>query len=155
MFSFFLLGAIFAFLSLLLSPLALLRSPNFAPRSRSCWLGFALGLISFFAAFFTVVAAVLSTVMFSIMKNVLTSQPELNIDATLGVPMLAFMWVAAGAVLLAFVLQARCQCCCCSKGRKEKKMARSMEKNGKSEKKWRMPGLIGNRKRRNKAENEV
>ncbi|OBT73704.1 hypothetical protein VF21_06187 [Pseudogymnoascus sp. 05NY08] len=127
MFILFLLGLLLTFLSLLLSPLSLLRSPHFSPRERSCWVGFGLGLISFFAAFCTIVASVVGTVMFTIMRNVLRSQPMLNIGAVLGVQMLAFMWVASGAVLFAFVLQVRC-CCCCRNGRKEKKRARRRER---------------------------
>lgn len=146
MFILFLLGLIFTFLSLLLSPLSLMRSPHFSPRPRSCWVGCGLGLISFLAAFCTIVAAVVGTVMFTIMRNVLKSQPMLNIGAELGVQMLAFMWVAAGAVLFAFVMQVRC-CCCCGRGRKEKKRARRREKgmNGGSEK---GPRLFENLRRR-------
>ncbi|KFX94229.1 hypothetical protein V490_04464 [Pseudogymnoascus sp. VKM F-3557] len=58
MFVLFLLGIIFTFLSLLLSPLSLLRNPHFSPKPRSCWVGFGLGIISFLAAFCTTVAAV-------------------------------------------------------------------------------------------------
>lgn len=142
----FLLGIIFTFLSLLLSPLSLLRSPHFSPRPRSCWVGCGLGLISFLAAFCTTVAAVVGTVMFTIMRNVLRSQPMLNIGAELGVQMLAFMWVAAGSVLFAFVMQARC-CCCCRNGRKEKKRARRREKEMSGEA-GRSPGFIEHLRRR-------
>ncbi|OBT65269.1 hypothetical protein VE03_04654 [Pseudogymnoascus sp. 23342-1-I1] len=145
MFLLFLLGIIFTFLSLLLSPLSLLRSPHFSPRQRSCWVGCGLGLISFLAAFCTIVAAVVGTVMFTIMRNVLKSQPMLNIGAELGVQMLAFMWVAAGSVLFAFVMQVRC-CCCCRGGRREKKAARRREREmGRGEK---GPGLLENLRRR-------
>lgn len=64
----------------------------------------------------------IATVMFSIMRNVLTSQPMLNIGAKLGTEMLAFMWVASAAVLIAWVLQWRCACCC--RGWRERRAAK-------------------------------
>lgn len=145
MFILFLVGIIFTFLSLLLSPLSLLRNPHFSPKPRSCWVGFGLGIISFLAAFCTTVAAVVGTVMFTIMRNVLRSQPMLNIGAELGVQMLAFMWIAAGSVLFAFVMQARC-CCCCRSGRKERKRTKRREKEMSEGSKG--PGFIENLRRR-------
>lgn len=53
--------------------------------------------------------------MFSIFKNVLTSQPELNIGANLGKQMLAFMWIGAGGSLIGFVIQLCLSCCCVSR----------------------------------------
>lgn len=124
MFAFFLAGVCLTFLYALFLPLSLLRSPHLSPKSRSCWVGFGIGLIGFLAVLLTVVAAVVGTVMFSIMKNVLGSQPELNIGAELGTTMLAFMWIAAGAVLIAWVVQWRCGCCC-RKRRNKKRAARA------------------------------
>ena len=87
--------------------------------------------------------------MFTIMQNVLKSQPMLNIGAELGTQMLAFMWIAAGSVLFAFVMQARC-CCCCRAGRagrKERKREKRREKEM-SEGGGRSPGFIEHLRRR-------
>lgn len=69
----------------------------------------------------------------------------LNIGAVLGVQMLAFMWVAAGSVLFAFVMQVRC--CCCCRGRREKKRARRREKEMSSVE-GKGPGFIESLRRR-------
>ena len=54
--------------------------------------------------------------MFIIMENAVTSAQELNIGASLGIHMFAFMWVAAGTAVLAFIIQLG-QCCCCASRR--------------------------------------
>lgn len=112
MFGFFIVGIALTTLYALLLPLSLLRSENLRPKTRSCWVGFSLGTIGFFACLFTIVASTLATVMFFIMANVLGSQPELNIKAEVGPSMLAFMWIGSGALLISWLLQSRCGCCC-------------------------------------------
>ncbi|KAL2363741.1 hypothetical protein RJZ56_003372 [Blastomyces dermatitidis] len=73
--------------------------------------------------FTTVVAAVIATAMFTILKIVFARKAaEFNIESELGVPMMVFMWLAVGFVLLGFFLHirsilARCCCCCCRRGR--------------------------------------
>ncbi len=69
-------------------------------------------------------ASIIATVMFSIIKNVLTSQAGLNIRAGLGVPMLAFMWIAAGATLGGHGIHLCLSCCCAS--RRDVKTGRKM-----------------------------
>ncbi len=49
------------------------------------------------------------------MKNAITSQTDLNIKASIGVEMFAFMWIAAGASILAFIIQLGMCCCCASR----------------------------------------
>ncbi len=111
MFGFFLAGISLTAVYFLVLPLSLRRSENLRPKTRSCWTGFAIGTVGFLAALFSVAATTLATILFSIMKNVLQSQPELNIRAEIGTSMLAFMWIGSGAVLLAWLVQWRCGCC--------------------------------------------
>ena len=112
MFGFFMVGIGLTFLYFLILPLSLLRSENLRPKTRSCWVGFTIGTVGFFACLFTIAATTIATVMFCIMKNVLGGQPELNIRAEVGTSMLAFMWIGSGALLVAWLLQSRCGCCC-------------------------------------------
>lgn len=53
--------------------------------------------------------------MFIIMQNAVTSADQLNIGATLGVQMFAFMWIAAGSAILASIFQLGMCCCCASR----------------------------------------
>ena len=53
--------------------------------------------------------------MFIIMQNAVTSRTEINIGASLGIHMFAFMWIAAGTAILAFVVQLGLCCCCASR----------------------------------------
>jgi hypothetical protein len=71
--------------------------------------------LTFITALLITVAAIIATVMFSIFKNVVTSQPGLNINAELGTQMLAFMWIGAGGALIGFVIQLGLSCCCVSR----------------------------------------
>lgn len=78
-------------------------------------------IIIFFNALITIVASVIATVMFYIFKNVITSQTDLNIEATVGTRMLAFMWIASGCNLIALIVQLGSCCAACCGGRKARK----------------------------------
>lgn len=78
-------------------------------------------------------ASVIATVMFTICRNVFQSAPELNITAELGVPMLAFMWIASAFNLMGFLFQVG-TCCgvfCCS-GRKKAVREGRLSSDGKA-----------------------
>lgn len=124
MFGFFMVGIGLTALYFLILPLSLLKNENLRPRTRSCWVGFSIGTVGFFACLFTVAATTIATVMFFIMKNVLGSQPELNIKAEIGTSMLAFMWIGSGSLLIAWLLQSRCGCCCRKVRRESKERSR-------------------------------
>ena len=49
------------------------------------------------------------------MQNAITSVTQLNIGASIGVEMFAFMWIAAGSAILAWVIQLGMCCCCASR----------------------------------------
>lgn len=58
--------------------------------------------------------------MFVIFRNTFRSATQFNIQANLGKPMFAFMWIAVGFNLIGFLVQfgTCCGVCCCS-GRKK------------------------------------
>jgi len=105
MFGFFITGIILASVCIFVTPLAIY----------SRWWSFPLSILMFVTALLVVIASIIATVMFSIFKNVLTSQPGLNIGAQLGLQILVFMWIGAGGCLIGFVIQLGMCCCCASR----------------------------------------
>jgi hypothetical protein len=91
------------------------------------WAGLLVTIFTFLAALFTTVATVIATVLFIIMKNAVTSVEQLNIGAQIGTRMFAFMWIAAGASILACAITLG-QCCCCASRRDIKKGKRTGSK---------------------------
>lgn len=87
--------------------------------------------------------------MFIIMANAVTAAEQLNIGASLGVEMFAFMWIAAGTAVLALIVQLGMCCCCASRrdvrtGRKRgSKHAWSEGFNPAMREKERSPGRLG------------
>ncbi len=114
MFGFFITGIILAVVCILVTPLAIY----------SRWWSLPLSILTFVTALLVVTASIIATVMFSIFKNVLTSQPGLNIGAQLGLQMMVFMWIGAGGTLIGFVIQLALTCCCAS--RRDVKTGRRM-----------------------------
>lgn len=56
-------------------------------------------------------------IMQNVFQNTIT---QVNIGATIGIKMFAFMWVASACALIAFLIQL-CLCCCCVSRRDVKK----------------------------------
>ncbi|KAI7574899.1 integral membrane protein-like protein, partial [Hortaea werneckii] len=92
MFGLFLTGACLNFLMIFLVPLSVFTRWGTAP----------IVFFVFFGALCTTVATVIGTVLGVVMKNVITSQNTLDIEAYLGVQMFAFMWVAAATSIIAW-----------------------------------------------------
>ncbi|KAI1408482.1 SUR7/PalI family-domain-containing protein [Hypoxylon sp. FL1857] len=105
MFGFFLTGLLLDFVLIFLSPLAVY----------SRWWSAPLGILALFATILILVATALGTAMSLIFKYALTSQTDLNVDADVGTKMFAFMWIATGFTLLAFIIHAGLCCCCTSR----------------------------------------
>ena len=105
MFTFFLTGLVMNFVAVFVVVLAWY----------SRWWSLLLALFTFVAALLTTAAAVIATVMFTIFRNVVTSQAGLNIGAKLGIQMLTFMWIGAGGSLLGFGIHLCLSCCCASR----------------------------------------
>lgn len=105
MFGLFLSGACINFLMIFIVPISVF----------SRWATLPIMLLTFMGALTTTVASVIATVLFIIMRNALTSATSLNIGANIGVEMFAFMWVAAGASILAWLIELCLTCCCASR----------------------------------------
>ncbi|KKK27310.1 hypothetical protein ARAM_006718 [Aspergillus rambellii] len=137
MFGLFIVSTVLTFVLIFLSPLAVSSRPpqsispdpavnqTHPPHRRNTFLflrALPFTIITFLTALFTVVAAVVATVMFIIFRNVFTSGSfNLNIGAKLGTQMLAFMWIAAAFNLLAFIVELGSCCAACCGGRKARK----------------------------------
>ncbi|KAI7326910.1 hypothetical protein KC326_g145 [Hortaea werneckii] len=145
MFGLFLTGACLNFLMIFLVPLSVFTRWGTAP----------IVFFVFFGALCTTVATVIGTVLGVVMKNVITSQNTLDIEAYLGVQMFAFMWVAAATSIIAWLIMFG-QCCCCAsrrdvrrgKKRGSKKAWNDNESPGISEKRpmRQRRGLFGRKK---------
>ena len=105
MFGLFLAGTAANTFSMLLSPLSVF----------SRWATVPIVIFTSLGALITTVAAALATALFVIMKNAFMSDVSLNIKASIGVEMFAFMWVGALMVILAWMIQMGQICCCTSR----------------------------------------
>ncbi|KAI1140506.1 SUR7/PalI family-domain-containing protein [Hypoxylon sp. FL0543] len=105
MFGFFLTGLLLDFVLILLAPLAVY----------SRWWSAPLGILALFATLMVLIASALGTAMSLIFKYALTSQTDLNVGADVGTKMFAFMWIATGFTLIAFIIHAGLCCCCTSR----------------------------------------
>ncbi|KAK5733155.1 hypothetical protein LTR17_009896 [Elasticomyces elasticus] len=110
MFGLFLSGACISFVMIFFVPLSVY----------SRWATLPIMIFTFLAALTTTVASVIATVLFVIMQNAITSVTQINIGAAIGVRMFAFMWIAAGSSIIAWLIQLSL-CCCCASRRDVKK----------------------------------
>lgn len=79
------------------------------------WITLLIMLLTLLNAIFVAGASVIATALFIIMRNVLTSNTAVNIGASIGVPMFAFMWTASACAIFAFLIQLALSCCCASR----------------------------------------
>ncbi|KAH6722286.1 SUR7/PalI family-domain-containing protein [Leptodontidium sp. 2 PMI_412] len=105
MFGFYLTGICMNFLSIFIAPIAL----------KSRWWSFPLTIWTFIAALLTTAATIIATVMAVIFRNTLTSQPDLNISASIGRQMFGFMWTGSAFSILGFLIHLCMSCCCASR----------------------------------------
>ena len=128
MFGLFLTGACLSAALVFLAPLSVY----------SRWAAFPIAIFTFLAALFTTTASVTATVMFVIFRNVIGSVAEVNIGASIGNKMFAFMWVASAFSIFAWLIQTGLCCCCASRRDVKTGRKRGNEKayamNGNSEK---------------------
>jgi uncharacterized BrkB/YihY/UPF0761 family membrane protein len=101
MFGFFLTGICMNFVSIFITPIVLY----------SRWWSLPIVIWTFIAALLTVAATIIATVMALIFKNVVTGQPGLNIGASVGTVMFAFMWLSASCTILGFAIHLCLSCC--------------------------------------------
>jgi hypothetical protein len=132
MFVLFLVGTCITFTCIILAPMGFSK-PRWQHRGRRI-LCREIPLMAwmFLALLLTAGASVIATAMFVIFRNTFESAPQLNIRASLGKPMLAFMWIAVVFNLLGFLVQLGtcCRVACCS-GRKEAEKIQGMDRSGK------------------------
>lgn len=105
MFGFFLTGVCMNFVSIFIASVVLF----------SRWWSLPIAIWTFVAALLTTAATIIATVMFVIFRNVLTSQAGLNIGASLGTGMFAFMWIGAAFSIFGFIIHLGLSCCCASR----------------------------------------
>lgn len=105
MFGFFLGGLVLSFVLMLISPIVLYSRLWSAP----------VGILSFISSLLVLVGSALGTAMAIVAQVALSSQPDLNIQADIGVLMFAFMWIATGFSVVAFLIHSGMCCCCISR----------------------------------------
>ncbi|OWP01564.1 hypothetical protein B2J93_8591 [Marssonina coronariae] len=105
MFGFFLTGICMNTISIGLVFLAL----------KSRWWSFALAVWTFLAGLFVIAATIIGTAMALVFENVATSQESLNIGASYGKTMFAFIWIAAACSFFGFIIHLSMTCCCASR----------------------------------------
>lgn len=109
MFGFFLTGLVLSALMIVVVPFC----------RRGAGIFFA-SLFTLLAVLCTIIGSVIGTAISIILTSAATSFSDLNIGAQVGNIMLAFMWVASGLSLIAFLMQSAV-CCCCRKRRKRER----------------------------------
>lgn len=121
MFACFLVGTILTFLCIFLAPLGFSKNPRWQHKARRIFFRqLPITILTFASLLFTAAGSVIATVMFVIFKNQFSGAEDLNIRASLGTPMLAFMWIGTGFNLIGFIIQVGtcCGVCCCTGKRK-------------------------------------
>jgi hypothetical protein len=105
MFGFFLTGAVLSTVLGFLVPMAIY----------SRWVSLPMAILTFLNAVLLTVASVIATVMFLIFRNVVTGVSELNIKASIGIRMFAFMWIATAFAIITWLIHVGMCCCCASR----------------------------------------
>ncbi|KAF4627945.1 hypothetical protein G7Y89_g10210 [Cudoniella acicularis] len=105
MFGFFITGLCMNFVNIFLAPITIY----------SRWWSFPFAICTFISALLTTAATIIATVMFIIFRNVITSQQGLNIGASVGTQMFAFMWVASAFSIFGWLIHLCLSCCCASR----------------------------------------
>jgi hypothetical protein len=121
MFVAFLVGIIATFSCIFFAPMGFSKKPRWQHKARRIFLRqLPITILTFVALIFTGGGALIATIMFVIFRNTFSSAADLNIEANLGTPMLAFMWIAVGFNLIGFFVQIGtcCGVCCCTGRRK-------------------------------------
>lgn len=128
MFACFMVGICLTFLSLIFAPLGFSKKPRWSHKAKRIFCrSLPVSILTFLALLFTAAGAVIATVMFVIFRNTFEGAQEFNIQAKLGVQMLAFEWTAVGLLLVGFIMQfGTCfgVCCCTGKRRAMRKKER-------------------------------
>jgi len=76
----------------------------------SRWYSYHFVTFTFISALLTTAGSVTATVMFAIFKRVISSQKELNISASLGAQMFAFMWIGSAFSIGGWIIHFHLAC---------------------------------------------
>lgn len=117
MFACFMVGIVLTFLCIFIAPLEFSKKPRWQHKAKRVFLrSLPIMILRFAALLFTAAGAVIGTVMFVIFRNTFDGAAEFNIQAKLGVDMLAFEWTAVGLNLVGFLMSIGtcCGICCCT-----------------------------------------
>ena len=133
MFACFIVGIVLSFLCLFIAPMSFSKKPRWSHKAKRIFLrSLPITILTFAALLFTAAGAIIGTVMFLIFRNTFEGAADLNIQATLGIEMLAFEWIAVAMTLIGFIMQiGTCcgVCCCTGKRRAKKRQSRIIEKS--------------------------
>jgi hypothetical protein len=133
MFSCFLIGSILTFLCIFFAPMGFSKKPRWQHKAKRIFFRqLPITVLTFAAMLFTAAGSVIATVMFVIFKQTFSGAADLNIEASLGKPMLAFMWISTGLNLIGFLMQVGtcCGVCCCTGRRKAERKSQMYSSQG-------------------------
>lgn len=111
MFAFFMVSICMNFICMFFGPIVLY----------SRWYSFHFVTISFVSSLLCTAGSVIATVMYAVFKRVIGSQKELNISASLGPQMFAFMWIASAFSAAGWIVHFHLACV----SRREQKLQKS------------------------------
>jgi len=111
MFGFFIVSLCMNFVFIFLAPIVLY----------SRWYSYHFVTFAFISALLSTTASIIATAMFSIFKRVITSQAGLNIGASLGAQMFAFMWIGTAFSVAGWVVHFYLACVSRKDAKAEKK----------------------------------
>jgi hypothetical protein len=101
MFSCFLVGTILTFLCLFFAPRGFSKKPRWRYKTRRLFFRqLPLTILTFASLLFTAAGSVIATVMSVVFRNQFSQAAVFNIHASLGEPMLAFMWIVPASICL-------------------------------------------------------
>ncbi|KAI9754678.1 MAG: hypothetical protein M4579_004583 [Chaenotheca gracillima] len=87
------------------------------------WNSLPVTIFAFLAALFTTVGTILGTVIFVVFRDTVTNNGVgINLEASIGGRMFAFMWIASGFAILGWLLNLGM--CCCGASRRDVKTGR-------------------------------
>lgn len=156
MFSCFLVGTVLTFLCVFFAPLGFSQRPRWQHKARRIFFRqLPITILTFMALLFTAAASIIATVMFVIFQDKFSGAADLNIRASLGKEMLAFMWTGTGLNLVGFLMQIGtcCGVCCCTGRRRAVRKSEQSDLDTPREKEsttgtvTREPGSFGFRRR--------
>jgi hypothetical protein len=123
MFAFFLVSICMNFICMLFGPIVLY----------SRWYSYHFVTVTFISSLLCTTGSVIATVMYAVFKRVISSQKELNISASLGAQMFAFMWIASAFSAAGWIVHFHLACVSRKEQKAEKQGHVTMENQQQAE----------------------